>query len=118
MIESFIDGRIRLRSDLFADEEFSERLKKGLEEIKGVTSVSVNPRTCGVLIEYEKDAFPKMLMMKAAPLFGRVKKLEKLPREERLAELDSLITALQDLLKTREQPAEEKRGFFGSLFGK
>ena len=58
MIESFIEGRVRLRSPLLHDEELARRLSEGLLAIGGVRRAQVNRRTQGLLLEYDKDRLP------------------------------------------------------------
>ena len=45
MIESFIEGRLRLRSSLLGDKELVAFLSERLLAIDGVTKAEVNPRT-------------------------------------------------------------------------
>ena len=88
MIESFVEGRVRLRSPLLADATLANRLSSELLKIDGVQKVEFNPRTNGTLLEYDKTRLPLSLLKQAAPLFTRMNDLSKLPSGERLAALE------------------------------
>ena len=91
MIESFIEGRVRLRSPLLHDEELARRLSEGLLAIEGV-------RTKGLLLEYDKDRLPLERLAPALPIFDRINALERRPADERRAALDAALTDLRHLL--------------------
>lgn len=91
MIESFIEGRVRLRSPLFRDAELANIIRSGLLSSNAVAKAEVNLRTGGMLIEYDKSKLPMPLIMKAAPLFESISAVEKLPSEERAETLRTLI---------------------------
>lgn len=71
MITSFINGRVRLRDPRFKDEETCAVLEELLKDHPGVTRVTANPRTGGLLIEYDPDRVSldeaKRLLTAAAP---------------------------------------------------
>jgi hypothetical protein len=98
MIESFIEGRMRLRSPLLADATLASRLASELLKIDGVQKAEINPRTSGALLEYDKTRLPLSLLKQAAPLFTRMNDLKKLPAGERLAALESLLQELVKIL--------------------
>jgi hypothetical protein len=106
MIESFIEGRVRLRSPLLADAAFAERLTSKLLEIDGVQKVEVNPRTNGLLLEYDKTRLPLSVLKQAAPLFSRMNNLAKLPANKRLPALEKLLESLAAELKETKVPLE------------
>jgi hypothetical protein len=91
MLESFVEGRVRLRSVLMLDTAFAERLSSGLLKIGGVQKAAANPRTGGLLLEYDRTRLPLSVLRRAAPLFSQLGALEKLPAGERLAALDGLL---------------------------
>jgi hypothetical protein len=99
VIESFVEGRVRLRSPLLADAAFAERLTSKLLEIDGVQKVAVNPRTRGLLLEYDRTRLPLPLLTRAASLFSRMNDLENLPAEKRLPALERLMESLAETLK-------------------
>ena len=98
MIESFVEGRVRLRSPLFAENDISEALVACLAKVAGICRVDVNSRTCGVLLEYDPSRISKALILEAAPLFERMGRLENLSRQERRAGAELLLGELKSLL--------------------
>ncbi|MDR2175707.1 MAG: hypothetical protein LBO82_07185, partial [Synergistaceae bacterium] len=94
MLESFIEGRVRLRSPLMFDAAFAERLSSGLLKIGGVRKAEVNPRTGGFLLEYDRARLPLSLLRRAAPLFSQMDALENLTADERLPALETLLKTL------------------------
>ena len=62
MITSFINGRVRLRDARFKDPEFAATAVALIKDYHGVTKVSANSNTGGLLIEYD----PEKLDMEAA----------------------------------------------------
>lgn len=103
MIESFTEGRARLRSSLLGDAAFAERLSSGLLEIGGVRKAEVNPRTGGLLLEYDKTRLPLSLLSRAAPLFLEMGALEKLPPGERLSALEALLKKIASALSGEKE---------------
>ena len=99
MIESFIEGRVRLRSPLLSDRSLADCLKKHLLAVEGIRSAEVNPRTNGLLLEYDKERLPLPLLLKAAPLFDCMNALEKLPAPKRLPALEELLLELTETLR-------------------
>jgi hypothetical protein len=98
MIESFTEGRIRLRSPLLADSSMADTLSSELMKIDGVLKVEINPRTAGALLEYDKKRLPLPLLRKAAPLFSRMNDLERMTAEERPAALKDILDSLSKIL--------------------
>jgi hypothetical protein len=98
MIESFIEGRVRLRSPLFTDERFAERARAGLMKIGGVLRVEANPRTGGLLLEYDKKRLPMSVITRAAGIFPRINDLAGLPPDERDSAFDAIAVELERVL--------------------
>ena len=98
MIESFVEGRVRLRSALLADAALAEIFSAGLMKIGGVQKVTINPRTNGALLEYDKTRLPLSVLQQAAALFARVNELEKLPGGERISALEEILEELSEVL--------------------
>jgi hypothetical protein len=98
VIESFVEGRVRLRSSLLADPAFAERLKEELLKISGVCKVEINPRTRGLLLEYDKKRLPLPLLMCAAPLFSRIDEWETLAPDQRQSALEKFMEDLRHLV--------------------
>ena len=98
MIESFVPGRVRLRSRLLKDPGTAEFLKRSLLEVRGVRSVSVNERTGGLLLEYDAVLFPLPVLMKAMPLFERLQALEGKTGDV-LQDADAVLGELKSLLE-------------------
>ena len=98
MIESFIEGRLRLRSPLFGDKKMAALLREHLMKIGGITKADVNPRTRGLLLEYDKACFPLERVKRAGPLLERMAEAEKLPTGERAAALLSFLDEMKKLL--------------------
>jgi hypothetical protein len=99
VIESFVEGRTRLRSPLLADLAFAERLREELLKIDGVYKVEVNPRTRGLLLEYDKNRFPLPFLMRAAPLFSRIDDWETLSPDQRRSALERFMEDLRQILQ-------------------
>ncbi len=99
MIESFVPGRVRLRSRLFEDAEAAELLRGGLLEIRGVRSAEVNERTGRLLLEYDTRRLPIPLLSRALPLFERFRELEAEAAGERLPAMLSILRELKVLLE-------------------
>ncbi|MDR2780522.1 MAG: hypothetical protein LBB28_05300 [Synergistaceae bacterium] len=97
MIESFTEGRVRLRSVLFSDKAMAELASSELMKIDGVLKVEINPRTNGALLEYDKKRLPLPLLRQAASLFSLMSDLERLPPAGRAAGLKDILA---DLSKT------------------
>jgi hypothetical protein len=102
MIESFIEGRVRLRSPLFADRTFVERLRSGLLKIDGVYKAETNPRTNSLLLEYDKKRLPLARLMQASSLFTRLNELVELPAEKRVSFLEVFMENLRNTLSSIE----------------
>jgi hypothetical protein len=98
MIESFIEGRVRLRSPLLADAALAERAGPEFLKIEGVRKAEVNPRTRSLLLEYDKTRLPLPLLMQAAPLFAALDDLTRLPSPERLPAFEALIEKIKEKL--------------------
>lgn len=97
MIESFVEGRIRLRSSLFDDKKTEEVLCALLRDVEGVFAVTFNPKTKGMLVEYDPKRIPLLRIMNALPLFKRLQSLEGLPVVERSEPLNALLVELRAL---------------------
>ena len=98
MLKSFTEGRVRLRSPLMFDAVFAERLSSGLLKIGGVRKAEVNPRTGGLLLEYDRTRLPLSVLERAAPLFSQMSALEKLHAEEHLPALNAFLEKLAAVL--------------------
>ena len=98
MIESFIEGRLRLRSSLLGDKELAAFLSARLLAIDGVTKAEANPRTRGLLLEYDRARVPMERVKKAAPLLERLFAMEKLNASERRLCLASFLDELKGFL--------------------
>ena len=99
MIESFVPGRVRLRSRLLRDPETAGALKRSLLDIRGVRSASVNERTGGLLLEYDVVLLPLPVLMKAMPLFDRLQALEEKTGDV-LQDVDAVLRELKSLLES------------------
>lgn len=91
MIESFAEGRIRLRSILFRNKDTHELLHTILRNIEGVSTITFNIKTNSILIEYDPKRIPLAIIMNAVPLFKRMESLEKLPAAEGWCHLKVLL---------------------------
>ena len=97
MIESFVPGRVRLRSRLLRDPGTAEFLKRSLLDVRGVHAASVNERTGGLLLEYDAALFPLPVLM-AMPLFERLQALEE-KTGDILQDADAILRELKSLLE-------------------
>lgn len=98
MIESFIEGRVRLRSPLFAEGAFVERLRLELLQIDGIDKVEANLRTHSVLLEYDTKLLPLPRLMQASSLLTRMNELTELPAEKRVPALENIMARLRSAL--------------------
>jgi hypothetical protein len=98
MIESFIEGRVRLRSPLLKDPAVRDRLASELLKIDGVLKAEVNPRTNGLLLEYDKKRLPLSLLKQAAPSLNRLNDLTRIPETERASALEDILKAIAGAL--------------------
>jgi hypothetical protein len=98
VIESFVEGRVRLRSPLLADEAFAVYLESELKEIPGVLRAEANARTNGLLLEYDREAIPLAALMRAAPVLTRIGGLEDVPPESRAALAGEILKGLREAL--------------------
>ena len=98
MIESYIEGRVRLRSPIFAETDIAESLKALLVSVAGVLRVDFNPRTQGMLLEYDPARVPQTMILKAAPLLERMDRLNALAHAERRSGAEGLLRELKELL--------------------
>jgi hypothetical protein len=98
MIESFIEGRVRLRSPVLKDPAMSERLTAELLKIDGVLKAEANTRTHGLLLEYDKERLPLSLLKQIAPLLNRLNDLTRIPETERAAALEDIIGTIAEAL--------------------
>jgi hypothetical protein len=102
MIESFIEGRVRLRSPVLKDPAMSERLTAGLLEIDGVLKADVNPRTHGLLLEYDKERLPLSLLRQIAPSLNRLNDLTRIPETERDTALEDILGTIAEVLPRKK----------------
>ena len=98
MIESFIEGRVRLRSSVFKDPVMRDRLTSELLKIDGVMKAEVNPRTHGLLLEYDKERLPLSLLKQIAPSLDRLNGLTRIPETERAAALEDILDTIAEAL--------------------
>ncbi|MDR3280005.1 MAG: hypothetical protein LBT23_05800 [Synergistaceae bacterium] len=98
MIESFIEGRIRLRSPLLADKTLAGRFMEVILTIEGVRAAEVNNRTCGLLLEYDTKRIPMQKLLKAAPILESVAELTKLDPDKRFSALEEALDRLKEVL--------------------
>lgn len=68
MISSFIDGRVRIRCDALRNPDAAAAIEGTLRETPGVLSATANPRTGGLLVEYDPDAVTQEQLLEAAKM--------------------------------------------------
>ena len=98
MIESFFEGRVRLRSPILKDPAIRDRLTAELLKIDGVLKAEVNPRTYGLLLEYDKKRLPLSLLKQIAPSINRLNGLTRIPETERAAALEDILRTIAESL--------------------
>ncbi|WP_353115091.1 HMA2 domain-containing protein [Nitratidesulfovibrio sp.] len=106
MISSFIDGRVRIRCDALRNPEAAAAIEGTLRETPGVLSATANPRTGGLLVEYDPDAVTQEQLLEAA------KMLEAFAAQEPAAPKKSCCCRR---LTKAEAMRISKRGMAGSL---
>lgn len=100
-IESFIPGRMRLRSVLFKDGQCADLISRTLMSIEAVRSASVNELSGGMLLEYDPSSLPIDRLISAAPLFERLDAIEAAPPADRPDALRGILSAIRDAIETR-----------------
>ena len=99
MIESFVPGRIRLRSSLLRDGETGATLRAAFAAIPAVTSAELNPATGGLLLKYDSRVLTLERLMPLLPLLDQVGALEnEPPSPERAAKLRALLVKALSLI--------------------
>ena len=58
MIESFIEGRIRIRDSRLKDPEQALVCQSLLQAVDGVEGISINPKTGSLLVTYDRTKIP------------------------------------------------------------
>jgi|Go1ome_4_1110791.scaffolds.fasta_scaffold86043_1 hypothetical protein len=100
MIESFIPGRVRLRSPLLSQEDTARLILRTFQAIPQARSVTMNEKTGSLLFEYDPQALPMERLKELLPLLSELQNLEKEPpsprRRESLKAL--LVKALEKML--------------------
>ena len=79
IVESFVPGRIRLRSTLLRDEETASMIRGALAAIPGVDSAELNAMTGGLLLKYDAARLPLERLAPLLPLLDEVSMLESEP---------------------------------------
>jgi hypothetical protein len=103
MIESFIEGRVRLRSPVLKDPAVRDRLTAEFLKIDGVLKAEVNPRTHGLLLEYDKERLPLSLLKQIAPSLNRLNGLARIPEPERAAALEDILETIAEALPGKKE---------------
>ncbi len=99
IVESFIPGRIRLRSSLLRDAETGAMVRAAFAAIPAVTSAELNPTTGGLLLKYDVVALPLEKLTPLLPFLAQVGDLEKEPpTPERAAKLRALLVKALSLV--------------------
>ena len=92
IVDSFVPGRIRLRSSLLRDGETAAMLQGAMSAIPGVRSADLNAATGSLLLKYDADALPLEKLSPLLPLLEQVKELDnEPPSPKRTAALRSLL---------------------------
>jgi hypothetical protein len=98
IIESFIEGRVRLRSPVLQDPAMCERLTAALLKIDGVLKAEANQRTHGLLLEYDKKRLPLSLLKQIAHSLNRLNDLTRIPDTERTAAIEDILGTIAEVL--------------------
>ena len=76
LVESFIPGRVRLRSSLLKSPA-APLILAAFEDLPGVRSVELNRLTGSLLLKYDAAVLTAERLMPALPLFEQIKALER-----------------------------------------
>ncbi len=91
-VESFIPGRIRLRSSLIKDPAARELLRTAFSLLPGLKTATPNERTGSLLLIYDPAALPAERLMALLPHLEKLTEIEKMaPGEPRTAALRALL---------------------------
>lgn len=91
-VESFIPGRIRLRSSLIKDPAARELLHAAFSLLPGLKTATLNERTGSLLLTYDPAALPTERLMALLPHLEKLTGIEKMvPGEARTAALRALL---------------------------
>lgn len=97
-IDSFVPGRVRLRSPLFKETKSAAQIADGLMSIPGVARAEVNRLTGGLLLEYDARALTVSRLISAAPLIEKISEAEELDPPERSGMIDSLLAEIKEMM--------------------
>ncbi len=98
IVSSFFEGRVRLKANLFRNDEISQALKEVLLATKAVTNVTVNETTGSMLIEYNHLKIPYTKLKKVMPYFEQIKEMYDTYGDESIDEIIRIIKELDVLL--------------------
>ena len=71
MIASFIDGRVRLRTEALKNPETLSVVENAVKAREGVLSTRANPRTGSLLVEYDPERISREDLLVAAELLNK-----------------------------------------------
>ncbi len=98
IVSSFFEGRVRLKAELFKNDEISQALKNVLLATNAVTNVTVNEVTGSMLIEYNHLKIPYTKLKKVIPYFEQIKEMYDKYGEESIEDIIKIIKELDILL--------------------
>lgn len=96
VVSSFFEGRVRLRAEIFKDENAIKEISSILDDVKGVTSYQFKSNTGSLLIEYDTIKLPFIKIKKALPLLEAIKKMYE--EDFTFEELKPYISDLKKIL--------------------
>ena len=98
LVESFIPGRVRLRSSLLK-RPAAPLIPAAFEDLPGVRSVELNRLTGSLLLRYDAAVLTAERLMPALPLLEQIKALEReAPAPARTERLRALLEQLRALI--------------------
>ncbi len=99
IIESFIPGRIRLRSSLIRNRELRRVILSAFQDIRGIREAAANGLTGSLLITYDPGVLTAERLLPLLPCLNSLAEIEQTPDLPGQTEaLRKILTAVQEKL--------------------
>ena len=99
LVESFIPGRVRLRSSLLKSPAAAPLILAAFENLPGIRSAELNRLTGSLLLKYDASVLTAERLTPALPLLEQIKRLEReAPTPARTERLRALLEQTRALI--------------------
>lgn len=96
LIQSFLPGRVRLRSPLICKLESRQIILDAFKDLPGLKNITANEHTGSLLLQYDPAVLPTDSLMTLLPMFQKLQQLERQPFSSKTC--DALKALLGDAL--------------------